>query len=778
MRTKLRFQDVFFVAAICIMVAGCAGMRENKPIPGALLLADQGVSSFQIVVADDASPSTKYASEELQHWLKEMTGATLPVVSDKEPVGAHEIVLGANTHLEKLNIQIDFKELGREGYVIKTAGPHLVIAGGALRGNMYGVYGLLEDHLGCRWFTPAVNRIPKVNHLAVNPIDEKQIPLLEYREPFVIDCFDGDWCARNRMNSSTGRLEEKHGGKVRFGAGMFVHTFNRLVPPDKYFDEHPEYFSEINGKRIEDRTQLCCTNDDVIQLCIEAVKEAIKSDPDAFVFSVSQNDWDSHCECAKCQALAKAENSQMAPVLQLVNRVAEAIEPEFPDKAIETLAYQWTRKPPKTMRPRPNVIIRLCSIECCFMHPLATCDCTANQAFRKDAEGWAKVADRLWVWDYVTSFRHYMCPFPNQSVLKPNIQFFIKNNVRGIFEQDNYQSLNGDMSPLGGYIMAKLLWNADYDVNVAMNEFLENVYGKAAKPIRQYIDMLNDRVAKENIHAVIWVGPTDAEYLDDAILAQADRLWDKAERAVASEPEILERVKIARLATDYAIIERARAGGARMYEVNHQTFTAKVDKDFQARVQRFFEVARRANVTRMDEGRVTLDMYEGFFKEILTAATKTFTPLEPIDPGNIAKGIQYAYYEGQFQKLPDFASLEPDATGVAETINTKVRKRKENFALRFTGLVRAPRNGVYTFFTRSNDGSRLLIGDQIVVNNDGLHGLEEASGVIALKAGLHPITVEYFQEGGTQALITGYEGPNIKKQNLGPGTLFQTKRTK
>ena len=73
----------------------------------------------------------------------------------------------------------------------------------------------------------------------------------------------------------------------------------------------------------------------------------------------------------------------MAPVLQLVNRVAEAVEKEFPDKAVETLAYQWTRQPPKTMRPRPNVIIRLCSIECCFSHPLATCDSPANRTFRR-----------------------------------------------------------------------------------------------------------------------------------------------------------------------------------------------------------------------------------------------------------------------------------------------------------------------------------------------------------------------------------------------------------
>ena len=149
---------------------------------------------------------------------------------------------------------------------LKSLGPRLVIAGGALRGTMYGVYGLLEDHLGCRWFAPGVSRIPRRERLTVAPIDQTHVPVLEYREPFTFDCFDGDWCARNRVNSSAGRLEAKHGGKVRFGGGFFVHTFNRLVPPEKYFATHPEYFSLIDGKRLKNRSQLCCTNEDVIRI--------------------------------------------------------------------------------------------------------------------------------------------------------------------------------------------------------------------------------------------------------------------------------------------------------------------------------------------------------------------------------------------------------------------------------------------------------------------------------------------------------------------------------
>ncbi len=382
--------------------------------------------------------------------------------------------------------------------------------------------------------------------------------MLEYREPYTFDCMDGDWAARNRMNSSSARLEARHGGRVRFADGFFVHTFARLVPPAKYFARHPEYFSLVNGKRQNGYAQLCCTNEDVVRICTDEIRAAMRAQPDATVFSVSQNDADLHCECPRCQALARREGSQGAPVLYLVNRVAEAVEKEFPGKAVETLAYQWTRRPPKAMRPRPNVIVRLCSIECCFSHPLATCDSPQNRAFRADLEAWSKVSPRLWVWDYATDFANYLLPFPNQRVRRPNIRFYVANHVKGIFEQDTYETPNSELAALGGYLTAKFLWDPDYDQDRAMNEFLGGYYGKAAGPIRQYIDLLHDKVERENIHVHIY-DSTTPRYLDDALLARANALWDAAEKSTAGEPNVLQRVRISRMSVDYAIVERVRA---------------------------------------------------------------------------------------------------------------------------------------------------------------------------------------------------------------------------
>ncbi len=375
-----------------------------------------------------------------------------------------------------------------------------------------------------------------------------------------------------------------------------AHTFNALVPPAKYFAQHPEYYSLVRGRRTSDRAQLCCTNPDVVRICTEAIRRQMRANSDVAVFSVSQNDCFDQCQCAKCQEIARREDSQMGPVLQLVNRVAEAVEKEFPDRFVETLAYQWTRKPPKNMRPRPNVLITLCSIECCFSHPLATCDCEANKTFRADVQAWAKIAPRLWVWDYTTDFCNYLLPFPNEHVLGPNIQFYVAHNVKGIFEEDTYDTPQGELSELGGYVMAKCLWNPRYDSNRAINEFLVGYYGRAAGPIRKYIDLLREQVNRENIHVGVGA-PANHAHLPDGLLVTANRLWQQAEKQVASQPAILRRVRLSRMSVDFAILERARLDAAQRLAINDR-FLAMARQRFAP----FFQTLQTSKLTRLREG--------------------------------------------------------------------------------------------------------------------------------------------------------------------------------
>ena len=756
------------ISALAVL-CGCTTIPAHYGGPAPFVVAKDGVAQCRIVVGADAPASTKYAAEELQRFLGEITGATFDVVPDTEPFAKNEIIVGCNKHFDQVKKDKKLYEgLGNEGYALQNSTSHLLIAGGEPRGTLYGVYGLLEDHFGCRWFTPTVSKIPKQPNLSVPINSYRVVPTLEYREPFVADCFDGDWAARNRMNSSTARLEEKHGGKVTYFG--FVHTFNMLLPPEQYFDAHPEYFSLVNGKRLKERTQLCCTNEDVIRIVTEAVQKNMREHPEATVFSVSQNDWYNYCECDKCTALAESEGSQLAPVLALVNHVAKSVAQEFPDKLIDTLAYQYTRKPPKTMRAEPNVIIRLCSIECCFAHSFETCDSMENVAFEQDVIEWGKICKRLWVWNYNTSFSNYFMPYPNLRVRNDNIKFYAANNVKGIFEQDVYTTLNGELSGLSGYLNAKMLWSPGYNEDTAINEFLDAVYGRAAPLIREYIDLIHNRVEAENIHMDIWIGPQH-ELLDHGVLELADHIWDVAESRVADQPDVLERVRAARLSVDFAIIERERTEGLKIYEIDQVARSLKVRPEFAARVKRFFEIAERNGVSNLRESQGEIGLYK---KELEAYTDSVSGPSREAakNVGKLAPGLSYRLYHGVWEKLPDFASLTPDKEGVATEVNMSFTQRRDALALDFNGYFYAPQEGVYLFHLRSNDGSKLYLDGDVLIDNDGLHKITVKSAITTLKKGYHPIRVSYFEAGGQEDLGLAVEGPGFTKTPIMASMLF------
>jgi hypothetical protein len=140
-------------------------------------------------------------------------------------------------------------------------------------------------------------------------------------------------------------------------------------------------------------------------------------------------------------------------------------------------------------------------------------------------------------------------------------------------------------------------------------------------------------------------------------------------------------------------------------------------------------------------------------------------------------GLDYQYYEGNWATLPDFNTLNPAKTGTSGNVEVTVSSRNEQFALRFQGYVNVPTDGQYTFYTASDDGSKLLIGTTEVVNNDGLHGLAEQSGSIGLKAGRHALTVLFLQGGGGREITVSYAGPGLSKQAIPASAYYRVAGT-
>jgi len=512
-----------------------------------LVLAERGATSaVSVVVPETAGATVRYAAEELCAHVRTMTGVSLPTVSAAD---------GAAVRFR----EVTDPKLGTDGFRLRTEGGDLIVEGGR-RGVLYGVYELLETYGGCGWYSSRTTVVPSRDRFEVPAdLNVTQKPAFVARELLWYDTRNTVFGARLRLNANFHMPTERQGGnEYRFGGGLGnCHTFAKLVPVDEYYDAHPEYFSEAGGRRLKDHTQLCLTNPDVLRIVTEKVIAAIARDPGAKYFGVSQNDWQGFCTCAKCRAIDDTEGSHAGTMIRFVNAVADEVAKTHPDKIIETLAYQYTRKPPKKTRPRDNVMVCLCSIECDFSTPIATGTYAQNVSFRDDIRAWAKLTDKLYVWDYTTNFGRYLQPFPNIDVLLPNLKFFRDNGVVSLLEQGCYQGAHAEFAELKAWLLAKGMWNPDQPAEPLIARFLDAYYGKAAPFVKTYLEELltlqRKRAAKGGNLNIF--EPTGASVCDAAFLAKAAALWRQAEKAVAGDAEKAYNVRMSALPTMYQLFK-------------------------------------------------------------------------------------------------------------------------------------------------------------------------------------------------------------------------------
>lgn len=519
-----------------------------------LALAQDGRTPYSVCLSRDASPSERRAAAELRSFVRQMCRAELPVMHDGETADGPLILLGQSERLDRLGLDVPYAKLGAEGFVLKTAGPHVVIAGGRKRGTMYGAYALLEK-LGCRWYARDCTRIPRVQNLVLPPLDETQTPAFEYREVFITEAFDRDWAARNRTNGHFTHLDDSTGGKITYYP--FGHSFHAIVPPERYFATHPEYFALVNGERRAERAQLCLTHPDVLRIGIETVRRWIAEHPEATIFSVSQNDADAWCECGRCQRIEQEEGAPIGPILHYVNAIAEAIAPKHPDKLIDTFAYRYSEKPPLKVRPHPNVRVRLALSGACQGHPYERCP--RNRYLMEYLRSWARVTGRLYVWHYMTNFHQYQAPYPNFDELAADLAMYRRHGTVGLFLQGAFApGGGGELAELRSYVLARLLWNPALDAGKIIREFLGAYYGPAAPAMREYLDWMHVEVREppRGLGKPIYLyrGP----HFRPTFVPGARKLFARMRADTADAPDFAPRVAKAELSVDWAELFAAK----------------------------------------------------------------------------------------------------------------------------------------------------------------------------------------------------------------------------
>ncbi|MCH2130761.1 MAG: DUF4838 domain-containing protein [Pirellulaceae bacterium] len=568
---------------------------------GELILSEESQVRATVVVSENGPEYEKHAAAELADFLSQVTGATVHVAGLDFQGNSTRLLVG--TQAAKLaDKAFSLKDAEPETVVLRTVGNDLIVAGQGTRGTLYAVYTFLGEVIGCRWWTSSESTIPRKTTLRIDHLNYVYAPQIIFRKPywsFAIN--DANWNIRNMVNGMAINKLDRKLGTIPGELGK-CHSYYEFLPPEKYFDLHPEWYSQVDGRRLKSGGQLCLTNLAMTQEFTTNVLNAIGPEKgqlgrDLEVW-VAQNDWGNHCQCDSCSRLTSSEGSPSAGVIYFANNVANTVAKHYPNVMIKTFAYDWSQQPPRNLAPVKNVIVQLATTGCSYFQAYND---PQNAHFAEILRAWGALAPSLYVWDYPINISAYVAPHPNLRIQSENLKFLAKHNVRGMFANANWDGGTScaEFGHLRAWTSAKLYWNPDLDGNELIREFVYGYYGAAGKYIEQYINLTHDIVESGKIPSLgMGAYPGGRAFTSLEVLIKAMQLLYEAKTSVAEDSELLNRVEVVELQMLYLCLldwDRLR------FEAEQTGQTWPMSVDIQDVFQQFQEVMKRNKATAISE---------------------------------------------------------------------------------------------------------------------------------------------------------------------------------
>lgn len=513
-----------------------------------LLLADYGKSSYRIVVSKAATESESKAASDFQKLFRQVSGVQLPITSDVQTAISTEIVIG-NTSRN----HIDLSSLSQDGILLRSVGSKLFINGGNRKGVHYAIAEFFERYLGTRFYALDEMKILSKSKVLIPQVNYTYSPPFTYRSQYNIESLDKTYADFHKLNYFfENRL-------------YFAHSFGWLIPADKYFKTHPEYFALINGRR--DPSQMCFSSNGLLKELISVLKIEMQLSPANKVWSVSTLDSPNYCHCSFCEVKYKSGSGFTESLIPFVNKVAEA----FPDKTISTLAYNQSIIPALKSKPLPNVEIMFCYTDIDRKVPIDDPANAEAKMFRNALAQWKKQTNNIFVWDYVVNYFHSLSPFPNLYTLKPNLQYFRNQGIQKVFEQ-GIGPQKGEFSELKSYLLSKLLWNPDLDDRKIIEEFVNVYYGPGAPDVLQYLNEINQAPLVGGFLGV-YTSPESfiKGFLSASRLEKYQSILQKALSKVPPKSLYYKRIKKELLTVQYACLMITRGINGKMLDNKRRT---------------------------------------------------------------------------------------------------------------------------------------------------------------------------------------------------------------
>lgn len=509
---------------------GPDGIIPSEKQGDKLVLVKNGEPRCSIIIPAEAPDDVLAAALDLQDYIKRISGATVPVRTDEREWTGTLVLVGRSKFTDRLGVQIDDSYDKPESIVLKTVGSQVVIAGNdalVFQGTQYAVNTLLA-RLGVGWFGPDLlwQVVPEQKTIVLPPLDIERPPPFEYRSIW----------------RGIGQRWYLGGRPIHCG-----HAHSRLFPPDKYLEQHPEYYALIDGKRTASgEWQLCTTNADVIRITIEEENRRFDSQPALAAISLSNNDCGGFCQCEIC--LASGENPG-ARMLAFANKVARGIRAQHPDKFAVFLAYWYTHAAPKDMKAEPGVAVMVVNSGC-HAHALTDPNCERNRNWVENFEKWCATGAAMAIYEwYIPGCSHKFwrrLPWVPGEIAVENLDYWQRRGVRWITYESQYEEGSG--YPLRWplyYVAAKRMWDDSLTGDQILTEACQKLYGPAADPMREYYRVLEEAMTNTRSHSGIWNLPDPTEIYTPEVSQQVRRCLARAQRiAREQDGQVWERVQV------------------------------------------------------------------------------------------------------------------------------------------------------------------------------------------------------------------------------------------
>jgi len=526
-------------------------------------LVENGQSGYVIVRGANAIPAEVTAANKLQGFLKEISGVELAVVTDEAAAQEKEIVVGDTNRYA-----VDYDPLGEEGFVLKTIGSKVIIAGGKPRGTLYGIYDFLEKFAGCHWYSKETKIIPEMAALEIPAaIDELEIPVFLSRAATTVQQgYDVDSALANRINDGwvvpDELRTEAYGGLFGWIIGHDVDALVSVAAQaNGQIEAHPEYFAkDENGVPYIGYTNPCLTNPVTIQAYADYAASRI--DAGVKCISLGMNDNDNICHCAGCTAMYAEESTGAANLdgfsgtyVRFLNAICEILEAKggkYAEATISGFGYGITEEPPKTAC-HENILIYFCPISMCYAHKAGECsDENTRRLFEKNFLGWSAKCEAMAVFEYPLTYNLWNTPYPLWSNIQSYLQLYRDNKVLGLI---NCSSATDDVAfyQMTGCLYARLLWNPNADMEALYASFLPCYYGEGWQYIREYIRITGDELTGRTIvgttfHTYCLNGATTVGSLcmTNNQIKYIDALWAKAKELTAAGGQAQQLINLRR----------------------------------------------------------------------------------------------------------------------------------------------------------------------------------------------------------------------------------------